>query len=476
MTDTPNGGGEATDAQISTASVRKAIERSQQIEREIDKDPSKFRVLTGDRPTGRLHLGHYFGTLKGRVEIQDRGVDTWILVADYQVITDRDGVGPLKERVTGLVADYLAAGIDPEKSTIFNHSAIPALNQLMVPFLALVTESELHRNPTVKAELAATGGRAMSGLLLTYPVHQAADILFCKANLVPVGQDQLPHLELSRQIASRFDRRFGRANPKYPVFRRPDALLSKAPSILGTDGTKMSKSRGNTIELAMTADETAKILRKAKTDSDRVITYDPVGRPEVSNLLLLASMATGEEPELIADRIGDGGGGTLKAVVTEALNDMLEPIRARRADLMENPDYLLSVLESGNAAANEVADTTLDEVRRDESAIAGPWSAMSAGDGALSREGRLGRRPSLLRRLAAVLRNAGSGRTDHGQPRMSFKRAPAVPLPGRRRSTGTELHTGSSSRPKSRVARSAVRRALCTRVQSCICCDPCSFH
>lgn len=350
--------------QISTASVQKAIERSREIEAQIDVDPSKFRILTGDRPTGKLHLGHYFGTLKGRVDLQNRGVETWVLVADYQVITDRDALGPLRERVIGLVADYLATGLDPQKTTIFAHSAVPALNQLMIPFLALVTESELHRNPTVKAELAATGGRAMSGLLLTYPVHQAADILFCKANLVPVGQDQLPHLELSRQIASRFDKRFGRAQKDQAVFRRPDALLSKAPSILGTDGTKMSKSRGNTVELAMTSDETAKILRKAKTDSQRLITYDPSGRPEVSNLLLLASMATGEEPDAIASNIGEGGAGTLKQVVTDALNEMLAPIRQRRAELIEDPAYLLSVLNAGNEKANEEANRTLDEVRQ----------------------------------------------------------------------------------------------------------------
>ncbi len=347
----------------STASVKRAIERSAEIEEQIDVDPSRFRMLTGDRPTGRLHLGHYFGTLKNRVELQNRGVDTWILVADYQVITDRDVVGPLKERVLGLVTDYLACGIDPEKTTIFAHSGVPALNQLMIPFLALVTEAELHRNPTVKAESEAAGGRALSGLLLTYPVHQAADILFCKANIVPVGQDQLPHLELARQIASRFDRRFGRAEPDRPVFRRPDALLSQAPLLLGTDGDKMSKSKGNTIELGFTADETAKVLKKAKTDSDRVITYDPVGRPEVSNLLLLASLATGEDPVAIADRIGDGGGGTLKAVVTEAINESLAPIRARRAELEKDPAYLEAVLAAGTAKANEEADRTLQEVR-----------------------------------------------------------------------------------------------------------------
>lgn len=346
------------------ASLARSQARSAEIDAAIDVNPTRFRVLTGDRPTGRLHLGHYFGTLRNRVTLQNRGVDTWVLVADYQVITDRDGVGPIRERVLGLVADYLAVGLDPEKTTIFNHSAIPALNQLMLPFLSLVTESELHRNPTVKAELEATQGRAMTGLMLTYPVHQAADILFCKANIVPVGQDQLPHLEQARVIAQRFDKRYGRATPERPVFPRPDALLSETPLLLGTDGTKMSKSRGNTIELAMTADETAKILRKAKTDADRVITYDPVNRPEVANLLMLASLALGEAPEAIAERIGDGGGGTLKATVTDALNDMLAPIRARREELIGNEDYLLSVLAKGNEKANAQAEDTLTEVRQ----------------------------------------------------------------------------------------------------------------
>lgn len=345
------------------ATLRRALERSAEIEQEIDKDPSKFRVLTGDRPTGQLHLGHYLGTLKGRVELQNRGVETWILIADYQVITDRDGVGPLKERVLGLLTDYLACGIDPEQSSIFTHSSVPALNQLMLPFLSLVTESELHRNPTVKAELEATGGRAMSGLLLTYPVHQAADILFCKANLVPVGQDQLPHLEQARMIAQRFDKRYGRANPEQPVFRRPEALLSKASNILGTDGTKMSKSKGNTIELGMTADDTARILRKAKTDADRIITYDPQNRPEVANLLLMASMATGEDPTVLAEQIGDAGAGALKKLVTDSLNEMLAPIRARRLELLENQDYLWDILDRGNQKANEQADRTLQEVR-----------------------------------------------------------------------------------------------------------------
>src|SRR3954454_5117289 len=196
-----------------------AATRSAQLEREIAEHPDRFRVLTGDRPTGPLHLGHLFGTLANRVRLQDAGVDVLVLVADYQVIADRDELGDLPAAVSGLLLDQLAAGLDPDRTTFFRHSAIPALNQLMLPFLSLVTVAELQRNPTVKAELEATGSRPMSGLLLTYPVHQAADILSVGGNLVPGGRDQLPHLELTRTIARRFNQRYA------PVFREPEALL-----------------------------------------------------------------------------------------------------------------------------------------------------------------------------------------------------------------------------------------------------------
>ena len=301
MTQTPTAAEEALANATNDASLARSIARSAEIEADIAVNPGRYRMFTGVRPTGNMHLGHYFGTMHSWKTIQDAGVETWILVADYQVITDRDGVGPIRERVLSLVTDALAVGVDPQRSTIFAHSAVPAQNQLMLPFLSLVTESELHRNPTVKSELEATDGRAMSGLLLTYPVHQATDILFCQANLVPVGKDQLPHLEQARLIAQRFDKRYGRAVKDHPVFRRPEALLSQAPMLLGLDGEKMSKSRHNTIELRMSADETAKALKKAKTDSERVITYDPVNRPEVSNLLMLASLCGAGTPEEIAE-------------------------------------------------------------------------------------------------------------------------------------------------------------------------------
>lgn len=346
------------------ASLARAEAVSAQIDAAIDEDPTKFRILTGDRPTGRLHLGHYFGTVQNRVKIQARGVDTWLVIADYQVITDREGTGPLKERVLNIIADYLACGIDPDKGTIFTHSAVPELNQLLLPFLAVVTEAELHRNPTVKSELLASN-RPMSGLMLTYPVHQAADILFCKANLVPVGKDQLPHLEQARVISDRFERIYRRKSSlKHRVFPRPEGLLSAGGAlILGLDGEKMSKSRGNAIELGMSDAETAKLIKRAKTDSERQITYDPENRPEVSNLLRLAALAQERTPEEIAAEIGNGGGGMLKNVVTESLLEMLAPIRTRRAELLQEEGYLWEVLKKGNERAREQASITLGEVR-----------------------------------------------------------------------------------------------------------------
>lgn len=319
-----------------------------------------LRVLTGDRPTGALHVGHYLASIKNRVALQDRGIETFTLIADYQVITDRDGVGAIRDHVHGLLLDYLAAGIDAARSTIFTHSAVPALNQLMLPFLALVTHAELERNPTVKEELLATGGRALSGLLLTYPVHQAADILFCGGNVVPVGRDQLPHVELARVIARRFNRAFGSGRT---VFTEPDALLSDAPLVLGIDGAKMGKSRGNAIPLSATADQTAALVRKARTDAERRISFDPVRRPEVASLLTVAGLFLDEDPAVLADRIGDRGAAMLKHVVTEAVNDGLAGLRARRVELAKDPGYVRQVLREGNERANATAEATLRRVR-----------------------------------------------------------------------------------------------------------------
>ncbi|RCH61788.1 tryptophan--tRNA ligase [Streptomyces sp. SDr-06] len=316
------------------------------------------RILTGDRPTGPLHLGHYFGTLQNRVRLQNEGVDLFLVIPDYQVLTDRDVADRLSEAVEGLVLDYLGAGVDPSRATIFTHSAVPALNQLLLPFLSLVSVAELSRNPTVKDEIAHSRQAAVSGLMFTYPAHQAADILFCKATLVPVGKDQVPHLELTRTIARRFNERYG------SVFPEPRTLLSRAPLLLGTDGGKMSKSRGNAIALRASSDEAARLIRGAKTDATRHISYDPEHRPEVSNLLLLAALCQGRDPHEVAAGIGDGGSAALKAAVTEAVNDHFAPLRARRAEYAQDMGHVRELIEQGNARANAVAEATLDEVRQ----------------------------------------------------------------------------------------------------------------
>lgn len=342
-----------------SASFLAARRRSENTMAALEKDPSKFTMLTGDRPTGRLHLGHYFGSIRERVAMQNRGVNTNIIIADYQVITDRDTTEHIQDNVLNLVLDYLAAGIDPERTMIFTHSAVPQENQLMLPFLSLVTEAELHRNPTVKAEMEASG-HALTGLLLTYPVHQACDILFCKANVVPIGKDNLPHIEITRTIARRFNERYAKKNP---VFPEPAAILSEAAEIPGLDGRKMSKSYGNSIMLGATAEETAKLIRKSKTDGERRITFDPAHRPEVSALLTTAGLVTDRNPEDIAAEIGDAGAGALKQYVTQSVNEFLAPHRERRAELAQDMDTIRDILHDGNKRAREIAEQTLDEVR-----------------------------------------------------------------------------------------------------------------
>lgn len=340
-----------------------ALKRSGSLKEDLKNNPQNHVLLTGDRPTGSLHVGHLFGSIQNRVKLQELGVKTFVVIADYQVLTDRDTFDSISENIIELTLDYLACGLDPEKNNtfIFPHSYVPELNQLILPFLTLVTNAELDRNPTVKEEIQASGQTKINAGMYTYPVHQAADILFCKTTVVPVGKDQLPHIELTRTIAKRFNKRY--AGGKV-IFKAPNALLSEAPVILGLDGNqKMSKSRNNAIMLKSTADETAKLIKKAKTDSERVITYDPDSRPEVSNLLLLASLSGNESPEEIADKIGDAGSGKLKQIVTDNLNDYLAPIRRRREDFSKDKEYVRNILKNGINEARNVAESTLTQVR-----------------------------------------------------------------------------------------------------------------
>lgn len=316
--------------------------------------PENYRILTGERPTGQLHLGHYFGSITERVRLHNLGVETFIILADYQVITDRDTAENVRTNVYSAVKDYVAAGLDPATTTIFTHSAVPALNQLLLPFLSLITEAELHRNPTVKSELEASG-RSLSGLLLTYPVHQAADILFCKANLVPVGKDNLPHVEVTRTIARRFNERY-RA-----VFPEPQGLITETPEVPGLDGRKMSKSYGNAINLAMSPDETTALIKKSRTDSQRHITFEPEARPGVAGLLSTLALVEGRPAQDIAAEIGDGGSGELKRKTAQSVNDFLAEHRARRA-LISDSDAA-EIVRAGNERANRIAEETLQQVR-----------------------------------------------------------------------------------------------------------------
>lgn len=348
---------------IDSKTYETAKKRSLEIEEDLKKQPEKYRVLTGDRPTGALHIGHLFGSLKNRVKIQNMGVPTLILLADYQVFTDRETAKNLPDSVKNILLDYLAVGLDPTcgHTHFFCHSQVPELNQLLLPFFPLLSMAELDKNPTVKEEIRAAGLRSIPVSMYTYPIHQAADILFCKANIVPVGKDQLPHLEVTRKIARRFNERFA---PKKPVFPYPDALLSEFPAVLGLDGTqKMSKSRGNAIFISDSEDTVRNAIKKAKTDSERFITYDPHNRPEVANLLRLAALCSDETPEAVAEKIGDGGSGKLKGYLTDALNAYLKPIRERRAQFAADMPTVMKYLKEGNEFAREIAAKTLEEVR-----------------------------------------------------------------------------------------------------------------
>jgi tryptophanyl-tRNA synthetase len=356
--------GKNNSSEIDYGSLEAAIERSNRLEADIPLHPQNYRVLTGDRPTGRLHIGHLFGSIQNRIRLERLGVQSYIVIADYQVLTDRQSSETIAENVRQLTIDYLAAGLDPQdgRTFIFPHSHVPELNQLLLPFLTLVSMSELNRNPTVKEEIQTAGLKRINAGMYTYPVHQAADILFCKGNVVPVGKDQLPHLELTRVIARRFNERFA---SDHPIFPEPQALLSQAPLILGLDGSKkMSKSLNNTVALSSTEDETAALIKKAKTDADVHITYDPQSRPEVSNLINLISLATGEAPQAIAENIGNGGGVKLKKMLTEALNEYLRPLRQRRKAIEADPGHIREVLDVGVRQARTVGKQTLQEVRQ----------------------------------------------------------------------------------------------------------------
>lgn len=328
--------------------------------------PKRKVLLTGDRPTGPLHLGHYFGSLTNRVKMQDE-YESLIMVADVQALTDNwENPGLVRASVMEVATDNLAAGLDPAKASIFIQSLVPQIAELTVFFSNLVTVNELRRNPTIKSELAqktaqfGAEGESLTYGFLGYPVSQSADILFCRSHVVPVGADQLPVVELVREVAQKFNKLYGKK-----VFPVPEAKLSSAPRILGLDGnSKMSKSLNNAIYLKDTPEQTAEKIKTAKTDSEPTIGYDPERRPEVSNLVLLYALAKGMSPQDAVRELGPVNNSTFKPLLAEALNAHLAPLRERRRGLEARPEYVREVLAAGLKVATRKARSTMRMVRK----------------------------------------------------------------------------------------------------------------
>lgn len=318
---------------------------------------AKKRYLTGDRPTGPLHLGHYFGSLKNRMQFQEEGKEGFIIIADFQVVTDRLETDAIEQNIIELTKDYLAAGIDPQKTTIFVQSHIHEISVLTMLFSMIVTVPQLERNPTIKEEAKAMGQNDKMSLgMLSYPVSQAADILLFQPGIIPVGVDQAPHIELTRDIAARFNRLYGE------TFVIPEMVLSPQSRLLGLDGTqKMSKSRGNAIFLKDSEEEIFEKVKKATTDSEAKIYFDEEKRPAVSNLLLLFSLTSGRTVESIVEEFGNSGNKVFKEALSESINNFLSPMRARREQLDE--EYVKNVIREGTKRAQAVAHETLTQVR-----------------------------------------------------------------------------------------------------------------
>lgn len=318
-------------------------------------------ILTGMRPTGPLHIGHYLGALNLWAKLQKK-YDCYFLIADYQVLSEHmDKHKEVPQYAREIVADWIAAGLDPKLSTFVLQSRIPQLSELTFYFSFLVTVARARRNPTVKEEAQNVGLDSsrddISLGFLGYPVSQAADILLFKANLVPVGEDQAPHIEQTREVARSFNRIFGK------TFSEPKAMFTKTPRILGLDGRKMSKSLNNAIFLKDSVEEIREKIKKAKTDSFSDIKYDPDKRPEISNLIDIYSAFSNETVAKIEDQFSGEGYMKFKSSLGELIIKKLEPIRRKRQELAKKPVQLDRILSVGTNRAIAAAEKTMEEVR-----------------------------------------------------------------------------------------------------------------
>ena len=327
----------------------------------------KHVILTGDRPTGKLHIGHYVGSLKNRVELQNTGkYDTFIMIADQQALTDnaRDPE-KIRRSLHEVALDYLAVGIDPKKSTILVQSQIPALSELTMHYLNLVTVARLRRNPTVKTEIKQKKfGESVPAGFFTYPVSQAADITAFKADTVPVGDDQEPMLEQTREIVRTFNRIY-----QQDILVEPEGVFPPKGQgrIPGLDGNaKMSKSLGNAIYLSDDADTVQKKVMSMYTDPTHIKVSDP-GHVEGNTVFTYLDIFDPDKEQVakLKEQYQAGGLGDvkIKRYLNEVLESELSPIRKRREEYAANIDYVDQVLKEGSARANEVANQTLKEVR-----------------------------------------------------------------------------------------------------------------
>jgi len=317
----------------------------------------KKRILTGDRPTGKLHLGHYVGSLANRVKLQEE-YESYIIIADVQALTTHwEKDENLKRDVFQITSDYLAAGLNPELSTIFIQSMIPEIHELTMYYSMFTSVNVLRHNPTVKSEAAQHGFKDMTYGFLGYPVSQAADISIFKANLVPVGEDQIPHIELARKIVRRF-------NDLYkPVLIEPEVLVGDVPRLVGLDGkAKMSKSLNNAIFLADTPEEVWQKIRNAVTDPARIHKTDP-GHPEVCTVYEYHRVFNPEEVAEIENdcRQGHIGCVNCKKKLSNKINQLLEPMRERREKY--NNESIREILMEGTKRAHQTALDTMAEVR-----------------------------------------------------------------------------------------------------------------
>ncbi len=313
------------------------------------------RILTGDRPTGRLHLGHYVGSLKSRVELQDE-YEEFILIADVQALTTHfENPELIHDSIYQVAMDNLAAGLDPEKSMLIQQSMIPSIAELTIFYSMLVTVSQLSHNPTIKTEAKNYGYRDMTYGFLGYPVSQSADITFCNAHLVPVGADQIPHIEMTRKIVRKFNELYG------TDIVEPDYLLSSVGRLSGLDGNqKMGKSLGNAIYLSDPPEEIVRKVKAGVTDTNRISVKIP-GNPEVCNVYKYHQVFNTEEAGNIESMCKGAQIGCVacKKLLSDKLNAMLDPIRERRAYYENHIEEVKEIVSEGTRKANAIGDENI---------------------------------------------------------------------------------------------------------------------